>query len=243
VIERNTPVPIEQTRTFTTFQDDQESVKIRVYQGESRQSEDDELLGQFEFSGFKKGRRGEVQIDVTFEINADGIVNVTARDQGTGQEASTRITLSSGLSEAEVDGIIEEARTDRVQPTTVPNGEVLGALQLETRPAQNIPQAREALEPEPAQPLDAAEEDLRAYGNAPDDEIDLLPDEDLPPLPPGDTGVRDDIELDATDESAIELLEEADVVSDDLAATRPTELFEAPGIDLSEGSDDGEGRA
>jgi molecular chaperone DnaK len=115
VIERNTPVPIEQTRTFTTFQDNQESVQIRVYQGESRVADENELLGQFEFSGFRKARRGEVAIDVTFEINADGIVNVTARDQETGKQSSTSITLSSGLSEGELKSIIEEARTDRVQ--------------------------------------------------------------------------------------------------------------------------------
>jgi hypothetical protein len=117
VIERNTPVPIEQTRTFTTFQDNQESVQIRVYQGESRVADENELLGQFEFSGFRKARRGEVAIDVTFEINADGIVNVTARDQETGKQSSTSITLSSGLSENELKSIIEEARTDRVQKT------------------------------------------------------------------------------------------------------------------------------
>jgi molecular chaperone DnaK len=123
VIERNTPVPIEQTRTFTTFQDNQESVQIRVYQGESRVAHENELLGQFEFSGFRKARRGEVAIDVTFEINADGIVNVTARDQETGKQSSTSITLSSGLSEGELKSIIEGARTDRVQ-TSSPGGEV-----------------------------------------------------------------------------------------------------------------------
>jgi molecular chaperone DnaK (HSP70) len=116
VIERNTPVPIEQMRTFTTFQDQQESVKIRVYQGESRQSEENELLGQFEFRGFKRAPRGEVAIDITFEINADGIVNVTAQDRDTGEQASTRITLSSGLSEGEIQEIIEEGRTDRLEP-------------------------------------------------------------------------------------------------------------------------------
>jgi len=120
VIERNTPVPIEQTRTFTTFQDDQASVQIRVYQGESRVASENELLGQFEFSGFRKARRGEVSIDVTFEINADGIVNVTARDQETGNQSSTRITLSSGLSENDLKSIIEKAGTDRVQ-TTAPS--------------------------------------------------------------------------------------------------------------------------
>ena len=114
VIERNTPVPIEQSRTFTTFQDYQERVKIRVYQGESRQAEDNELLGQFEFAGFRKARRAEVEIDVTFAIDNDGLVRVTACDRATGQQASTEITLSSGLSEAEIEKIIERGDTDRV---------------------------------------------------------------------------------------------------------------------------------
>ncbi len=114
VIERNTPVPIEQTRTFTTYQDFQESVQIRVFQGESRKADENELLGQFEFGGFRKARRGEVKIDVTFEINSDGLVNVKARDQETGQEAATRITLSSGLSEKEIQGILESSPAERV---------------------------------------------------------------------------------------------------------------------------------
>jgi molecular chaperone DnaK len=117
VIERNTPVPIEQTRTFTTVQDWQESVQIRIYQGEARQAEGNELLGQFEFSGFAKKRRGEVAIDVTFEINGDGIVNVTACDRETRQRASTQITLSSGLSEQDLSQIMEAGRTERVQTT------------------------------------------------------------------------------------------------------------------------------
>ena len=115
VIERNTPVPIEQTRTFTTFQDHQESVQIRVYQGDHRQAEDNTLLGQFEFSGYQKGLRANVKIDVTFEIDADGIVNVTASDQATGQAASTRITLSSGLDHQQMQKIIEEDRAGRVE--------------------------------------------------------------------------------------------------------------------------------
>jgi molecular chaperone DnaK len=136
VIERNTPVPIEQTRTFTTFQDMQESVEIRVYQGESQEAEENELLGQFSFSDYAKAARGDVQIDVTFEINTDGIVNVTATDRATGQATSTRITLSSGLSEGELTNIIEEARTDRLEPTTVAeDGEVLGAIPLVAVPA------------------------------------------------------------------------------------------------------------
>jgi molecular chaperone DnaK len=136
VIGRNTPVPIEQTRTFTTLNDMQESVEIRVYQGESQEAEENELLGQFSFSDYAKAARGDVQIDVTFEINTDGIVNVTATDRGTGQATSTRITLSSGLSEGELSNIIEEARTDRLEPTTVAeDSEVLGAIPLVAVPA------------------------------------------------------------------------------------------------------------
>jgi molecular chaperone DnaK len=123
VIGCNTPVPIEQTRTFTTYQDFQESVKIRVFQGESRQAQENEMLGQFEFSGFKKARRGEVRIDVTFEIDSDGIVNVTACDQETGQQASLQLTLSSGLSEEEIDQIIDDGRTDRVRSGGVVEGD------------------------------------------------------------------------------------------------------------------------
>jgi hypothetical protein len=119
VIERNTPVPIEQTRTFTTARDDQESVTIRVYQGESREASENELLGQFEFSGFQRGRRGEVEIDVTFEINTDGIVNVLASDKATGQQASTRITLSSGLSEGEMQNIMKRGVAGRVVSTEI----------------------------------------------------------------------------------------------------------------------------
>jgi molecular chaperone DnaK (HSP70) len=120
VIERNTPVPIEQTRSFTTYQDHQESVKIRVYQGESRKAEENELLGQFEFGGLAKRPRGQVRIDVTFAINSDGLVNVTARDRDSGRQASTAITLSSGLSAQELESIVSERRTDRVASEPAP---------------------------------------------------------------------------------------------------------------------------
>jgi molecular chaperone DnaK len=122
VIERNTPVPIEQSRRFTTFQDFQESVKIRVYQGDSRTDSENEMLGQFEFSGFAKARRGEVNIDVTFEIDADGIVNVTAADPATGQAASTSISLSGGLSDEDMEEILEQDPTARVAAAATPDG-------------------------------------------------------------------------------------------------------------------------
>jgi molecular chaperone DnaK len=108
VIDRNTPIPIEKSKTFTTSRDGQDRVRIRVYQGESNVAAECELLGEFEFSGFRVARRGEVQIEVTFEIDPNGIVHVSACDRETGQRASTTIHLSSGLSEQDL-----VAATDR----------------------------------------------------------------------------------------------------------------------------------
>jgi molecular chaperone DnaK len=102
MIDKNTPVPIERSKTFTTNRDGQERVKIRVYQGESNKAAECTLLGEFEFSGFRISYRGEVQIEVTFVIDANGIVNVSATDQETGQKASLTISLSSGLSEEDI---------------------------------------------------------------------------------------------------------------------------------------------
>ncbi|ATB37874.1 molecular chaperone DnaK [Cystobacter fuscus] len=107
IIEKNTPVPIDRSKTFTTSRDGQEKVKIRVYQGESNRADECEMLGEFEFSGFRVGYRGEVKIDVTFEINTDGMVNVSAADQETGQKTSTTLTMSSGLSEADIQRSIQ----------------------------------------------------------------------------------------------------------------------------------------
>jgi molecular chaperone DnaK len=107
IIEKNTPIPIEKTKTFTTSRDGQDRVKIRVYQGESNRADGCELLGEFEFTGFRIGYRGEVQIQVTFEIDSNGIVAVAATDVETGQKTSTTIGLSSGLSKAELQKAID----------------------------------------------------------------------------------------------------------------------------------------
>jgi len=127
IIEKNTPIPIDRTRTFTTARDNQERVVIKIFQGESRRQEECTLLGQFEFAGIRPGPRGAVKLEVTFEIDTDGIVNVSARDVETGQEAATTISLSSGLSEDDIQESI--ARTEDVkivdraeQPTQVEEG-------------------------------------------------------------------------------------------------------------------------
>jgi molecular chaperone DnaK len=110
IIDKNTPVPIDRSKTFTTSRDGQDRVKIRVYQGESNRADECEMLGEFEFSGFRIGYRGDVKIEVTFEINTDGLVQVSAMDLETRQRTSTTITLSSGMTEADIQRSIEATR-------------------------------------------------------------------------------------------------------------------------------------
>ncbi len=102
IIPKNSPLPIERKRRFTTSRDNQDRVRIRVLQGESNKADECESLGEFEFSGFKIASRGEVTIEVSFDIDNDGIVNVSARDIETGAEQSTTIYLNAGLSAEEV---------------------------------------------------------------------------------------------------------------------------------------------
>ena len=116
IIEKNTPIPIDRTRCFSTASDHQERVRIRIYQGESNLAAENVLLGEFEFSGFRIAPRGEVTIEVTFEIDTDGIVNVSAQDVETGAHASTTINLSSGLSPDEVLDAID--RNDELMVTS-----------------------------------------------------------------------------------------------------------------------------
>ncbi|HTP51468.1 MAG TPA: Hsp70 family protein [Anaeromyxobacteraceae bacterium] len=108
IIDKNTPIPIEKSKAFTTSRDGQDRVRIRVYQGESKRAEECEFLGEFEFTGFRIGYRGEVQIQVTFEIDSNGIVNVSATDVETRQKASTTINLSSGLTEQDIRTAIDK---------------------------------------------------------------------------------------------------------------------------------------
>jgi molecular chaperone DnaK len=174
IIERNTPVPIEQSRTFTTVQDDQETVVIRVYQGESKNGDENELLGQFEFSGFPKARRGQVEIKVTFSINSDGIVDVTASEPQTGEVASTRITLSSGLSEEELQKILSENRTERVLTEMVARAEDAAVPAAEPAPvAAAAAGVTAAASPAQAPTAPVGEEALDLDGD-PDDPVPEL---------------------------------------------------------------------
>ncbi len=109
LIEKNTTIPTRKSQVFSTAADNQSAVTIRVFQGEREMAVDNKLLGQFDLVGIPPAPRGVPQVEVTFDIDANGIVHVNAKDLGTGKEQSIQITASSGLSKDEVDRMVKEA--------------------------------------------------------------------------------------------------------------------------------------
>merc|ERR1712054_754380 len=113
LIDKNTWVPTKKSQVFSTAENNQPAVSIRVFQGEREMAADNKLLGNFELTGIPPAPRGAPQIEVTFDIDANGIVNVNAKDKATNKEQTITIQSSGGLSDAEIDQMVRDAEANQ----------------------------------------------------------------------------------------------------------------------------------
>ena len=113
LIEKNTTIPTKKSQVFSTAEDNQPAVSIRVLQGEREMAADNKILGNFELVGIPPAARGTPQIEVTFDIDANGIVNVSAKDKGTGKEQKIQIQASGGLSDEEINKMVKDAEANK----------------------------------------------------------------------------------------------------------------------------------
>ncbi|CAM5215628.1 chaperone protein DnaK [Alishewanella longhuensis] len=112
LIEKNTTIPTKKSQVFSTADDNQSAVTVPVLQGERKRASDNKSLGQFNLEGIRPGRRGEPQIEVTFDLDADGVLHVSAKDKDTGKEQKITIKASSGLTEEEIQKMVRDAEAN-----------------------------------------------------------------------------------------------------------------------------------
>jgi len=158
LIPRNTTIPTRKSETFTTAEDNQTQVEIHVLQGERQMAVDNRTLGRFHLMGITPARRGMPKVEVTFNIDADGIVHVSAKDTATGKEQSIRIEASSGISKDEIDRMVKDAQShsdeDKKKKETVEVRNRLDTLVYEVD--HNLKENRDKLSPEDASAIEAA---------------------------------------------------------------------------------------
>ncbi len=163
LIERNTTVPTKKSQVFSTAEDNQNAVTIRVFQGEREMAADNKLLGQFDLVGIPPAPRGTPQIEVTFDIDANGIVNVSAKDKSTGKEQQIKIQASGGLSDEEIDKMVKDAEanaeTDKKKREEVDVKNQADSLIFQVE--KNIKEHGDKISPEDKSKIEADLKDLK----------------------------------------------------------------------------------